>query len=79
MPEPWFALSLKFLHRWANPWMKARTGIAPLCLGSQGDHPIQRAILLSITRYSVRSHCGLQSHLPPELHEEEEAELVVNP
>ena len=45
----------EFLHRWAKPWMKAKTGIAPLCLGSQGDHPIQRAILLSNTRCSVRS------------------------
>ena len=69
-----------FLNRWANPWMKAKTGIAPLCLGSQGDHPIQRAILLSTTKYSVRSCCGLQSRFAPQLHEEEEAaplELVV--
>ena len=37
-----------------QPVDEVQTGIAPLCLGSQGDHPIQRAILLSHTRCPAR-------------------------
>ena len=32
--KPGIAFPLMFLNRWANPWRKARTGIAPLGLGN---------------------------------------------